>query len=60
MQQRAPEAIAQASGVSVHRHGRFWSLMLTRLVHWIVAIALVLQLASCLFSGVSYMPGSPW
>lgn len=34
--------------------------MLKRTVHWLVAIALVLQLYSCIFMGVSFMPAQPW
>ncbi len=34
--------------------------MLKLTVHWLVAIALVLQLYSCIFMGVSFMPEQPW
>jgi len=34
--------------------------MLKRTIHWLVAIAIVLQLWSCIFNGVSYMPAQPF
>lgn len=34
--------------------------MLKQLIHWIIAIAVVLQLFSCVFLGQSYMPAQPF
>jgi cytochrome b561 len=34
--------------------------MLKRLLHWAIAIAVVLQLFSCIFLGQSYMPAVPF
>jgi len=34
--------------------------MLKRLLHWVVVIALVLHLFSCVFLGKSYMPDAPF
>lgn len=34
--------------------------MLKRTIHWLVAIAMVLHLYSCIFMGVSFMPAQPW
>jgi cytochrome b561 len=31
--------------------------MLTKIIHWLVVIALALQLYSCIFMGQSNMPG---
>jgi len=34
--------------------------MLKQLLHWIIVIAVVLQLFSCIFMGQSFMPGVPF
>ena len=34
--------------------------MIKVIVHWLVAIALVLQLFSCIFMGQSFMPAQPF
>ena len=34
--------------------------LLKQVIHWAIAIAVVLQLFSCVFMGVSYMPEMPW
>lgn len=34
--------------------------MLKKLLHWIIMIAVALQLFSCVFLGQSHMPGMPW
>jgi len=31
-----------------------------RWLHWLVIIALALHLASCIFTGQSFMPGAPY
>lgn len=33
---------------------------LRELLHWLIAIAAVLQLLSCVFMGASYMPAVPF
>jgi len=34
--------------------------MLKRLIHWLIFIAVILQLFSCIFMGQSFMPGRPF
>lgn len=34
--------------------------MLKQLIHWLIAIAVVLQLFSCVFLGQSHMPAQPF
>jgi cytochrome b561 len=34
--------------------------MVKRVIHWTIAIAVVLQLFSCIFLGASYMPEVPF
>jgi len=34
--------------------------MLKQLIHWLIAIAVVLQLFSCVFMGQSFMPAQPF
>lgn len=49
-----PMRIAPPAGASRLRR------MLKRLLHWIIAIAVVLQLFSCIFLGRDHMPGVPF
>ena len=34
--------------------------MLKQLIHWLIAVAVVLQLFSCVFMGQSFMPAQPF
>lgn len=34
--------------------------MLKQVIHWLIFIAVILQLFSCIFMGVSYMPEKPF
>lgn len=47
-------------GIEKFRAPRYSSGMLKRLIHWLIFIAVVLQLFSCIFLGQSYMPEQPF
>ena len=34
--------------------------MLKRTIHWLIFFAIILQLFSCIFMGVSFMPAQPF
>lgn len=47
-------------GIEKCRAPRYSAGMLKQLIHWLIVIAVVLQLFSCVFLGQSFMPAQPF